>query len=257
MLIRALKIGQGLKVKDLAKKFGSKIILKEPYLINFGKNKFVTLFRYGVMVFFNLTGKEEQDFLKQNQASIIEPNEDILKEEMNILLNKSRDKISSSVIHLADSDHRKIALIAETLSRSLALEYFETEVGKVLFDFGEITEEIRKRGKIRGSNRLLLQKVGFAMNVQHSIVNQLAMLDKPEITWDYGGLDHFYSQLIEEYEINERYRILNQKLEMIFRDIEFIMNYIDARRNLWLEVTIVILIVIEIVLFLAELFWLK
>lgn len=256
MLVKALRIGEKIHIKKLQKALLFTPALKEPYIIKYEKDKYLVIFKYGVLVYWGLSEVETNKIMAKIGDYIELPTDEPNKEEMKVKIGK-RDQITTDCITLSSITAEKVAIISEVLSRSVAMEHFEMELENVLSAFGEITNTLSKGGTITLSNRALLKKVGFAMNIQHLIVNQLAMLDKPEITWDFGDLDQFFNQLIEEYEINERYKILNQKLEMIFRDVEFIMNYIDAKKNLWLEVTIVILIVIEIVLFVAELFWLK
>lgn len=256
MIVKALRIGEKIQIKKLSKALLFTPALKEPFVVKYDKDKYVVIFKYGVLVFWGLSQGEINKIMIKIAEYIELPSDEPNKEEMKIKMGK-RDQIATDYVTLSALTTEKVAIVSEVLSRSVAMDYFEMELENVLSAFGEITNTLSKGGTITLSNRALLKKVGFAMNIQHLIVNQLAMLDKPEITWDFGDLDQFFNQLIEEYEINERYKILNQKLEMIFRDVEFIMNYIDSKKNLWLEVIIVILIVIEIVLFVAELFWLK
>lgn len=256
MIVQALRIGEKIHIKKLQKALLFTPALKEPYVIKYEKDKYLVIFKYGVLVYWGLSEKEINQIMVKIAEYIESPTDEQNKEEMKVKMGK-RDQIATDYITLSSITPEKVAIISEVLSRSVAMEYFEIELEKVLNRFGEITSTLSQGGQIRLSTKALLKQVGFAMNIEHLIVNQLALLDKPAITWDFGDLDQFYNELIEEYEINDRYKILNKKLETMVRDIEFIMNYIDAKKNLWLEVTIVILIVIEIVLFLAELFWLK
>jgi len=205
------------------------------------------------LVFWGLEQGEINETMIKIADYIDSPLENPNKEEMEIKIAE-KDSISTDHLELSDIGIEKVAVISEVLSRSVAMEYFEIELGNVLKDFGEITKTLFESEKINLSNHTLLKKVGFAMNMQHLIVSQLAMLDKPDITWESSSLDEFYNDLSEEYEIEERYTTLSKKLEIIFRDIEFIMNFLDTRRGFFMELIIILLIAVEIVIFLYEKF---
>lgn len=253
MLVQAIRIGSKIEIKKLQKALLFEPTLKEPYVIKYGTDKYLVIFKYGVLVFWGLEQGEINETMIKIADYIDSPLENPNKEEMEIKI-AGKDSISTDHLELSDIGIEKVAVISEVLSRSVAMEYFEIELENVLKDFGEITKTLSEGGKINLSNRALLKKVGFAMNMQHLIVSQLAMLDKPDITWESSSLDEFYNDLSEEYEIEERYTTLSKKLEIIFRDIEFIMNFLDTRRGFFMELIIILLIAVEIVIFLYEKF---
>lgn len=80
----------------------------------------------------------------------------------------------------------------------------------------------------------------------------MSMLDTPDLVWDDTELCDFYKDLLEEYEIETRHKQLTYKLDIIMQHTEFILHFLEARSSFWLEVTIVVLIVIEILLFVYE-----
>ena len=253
MRVQAIRIGSKIEIKKMQKALLFEPTLKEPYVVHYGKDKYLVIFKYGVLVFWGLDQGEINETIIKIADYIDSPLEEPKKEELEVKIGR-KDKISTDYLDLSELSMEKVAIISEVLSRSVAMEYFEMELENVLRGFGEITKKLSEGGKINLSNRALLKKVGFAMNMQHLIVNQLAMLDKPEITWESANLDEFYNELTEEYEIEERYVTLSKKLEIIFRDIEFIMNFMDTRRGFFMELIIIVLIAFEIVLFLYERF---
>lgn len=251
MQVQAFRIGDKIKIKQLQKALLFTPTMKEPYVIQYAKNKYIVLFKYGVIVFWGLSRGEVNQTMGKIAEYVVSPLDEPNVEEMNIKIAK-KEHISTEHIHLTELSIEKVAIISEVLSRSVAMDYFEHEVEKVLNGFGDITHGLAERGKISLSSKELLQKVGFAMNIQHLVVSQLALLDKPEITWESGNLDRFYNDLSDEYEIKVRYVTLSKKLEIIFRDIEFIMNFLDTRRGFFMELIIIALIAVEIVIFFFE-----
>ena len=61
-----------------------------------------------------------------------------------------------------------------------------------------------------------------------------------------ADLDRLYARVEDEYELKERAEALTRKLTVIADTAEVLTDIIDTRRSLRLELTIVILIVIEI-----------
>jgi uncharacterized Rmd1/YagE family protein len=78
--------------------------------------------------------------------------------------------------------------------------------------------------------------------------------DTPELLWDRPDLERLFARLRDEFEILERFTALNRKLELVSRTAETALGILQARRSLRVEWYIVILIVVEIVLTLYELF---
>lgn len=254
MKVRAIHLGQRIDLRKLQSNLGLRISFREPLVVEYAKNKFVSFFRYGVVVFWNLGDGEINEILLKINPFVIEPFQEKIEEIMVVKIAKAKDEIKNGNIFISDLRIEKVAIMSIVLSRSIVLDYFEREVAKVMNDIGIVINSFALKGKTSLSGRELLKKVGVAMSIKHLAVNQMAMLDKPDLIWDDKGLDSLYSEVAEEYELDERYEILNDKLKMLFTSIEFILGYIDVRRSLFLEITIVFLIVFEIVIFLIEQF---
>jgi len=72
------------------------------------------------------------------------------------------------------------------------------------------------------------------------------------LTWDNPQLDKFYQRLAAEYELHDRDLILSRKLELLWRIAESYLDILNNRQGHRLEWYIIILIMIEIFLTLAE-----
>jgi uncharacterized Rmd1/YagE family protein len=87
------------------------------------------------------------------------------------------------------------------------------------------------------------------------MVGRVEVTEKPEITWDDPKLDRLYERLSIEYELRERDRALSRKLELISHTAQTYLNLLQHRQSLRVEWYIVLLIVVEIVLFIYDLFF--
>ncbi|MDA1060374.1 MAG: RMD1 family protein [bacterium] len=251
MIVKSIKVGEKIRLKELSRELKITSILSDFFIFKEGAG-IVTILKFGVIVFWGFSDKKIDSFIKKIGSFVDEATSKDCAEEINVFTSKNKDSISSSGILLKDLDSRRVAIVSEVLGRSVALDSYECEIEEMMKNFGNITNILCSTGKIFLSNKKLFKLVGFAMNTQHRVISKLTVLDKPSITWDSADIDEFYGSLAHEYEIQHRYEILKQKIEMIFRDIEFIMNYMDSKKSHFLEGIIILLILIEIVLFLPD-----
>lgn len=245
-------MGQKISLRALQKDLKFEAALREPFVLKYGAKKFVVIFRYGVMVFWGLDEGDVNHFLSRVSPYIVDIIDNQHEESVNVITSAKKDEITSSGIRLNGLSVEKVSLISEVLGRSVVLDYFEKEVENIVGSFGDVTAEFSVNGKTKLSTRKLLREVGSAMNIQHMTVNQMAMLDKPDLTWEDSHLNEFFRELSEEYEIKDRYSILDDRLQMIFRNVEFILNVIETRRSLFLELVIIFLILFEVLIFIYE-----
>ena len=80
------------------------------------------------------------------------------------------------------------------------------------------------------------------------MVGRVETGEKPEVLWDHPALERLYVRLADEYELRERDRALDRKLEVISRNVETLLDLVQQSRNLRVEWYIVALIVAELVL---------
>jgi uncharacterized Rmd1/YagE family protein len=74
------------------------------------------------------------------------------------------------------------------------------------------------------------------------------ILDKPEITWTSSNANDFYDKMMEFFELNDWYKILKSKTEILYNIMDGFSTISHSIRGLFVEWIVVILIVIEILL---------
>jgi uncharacterized Rmd1/YagE family protein len=78
------------------------------------------------------------------------------------------------------------------------------------------------------------------------VIIVLALLDKPDATWDDPALDRIYADLRAEFDLLDRYDTLTQKLQGVQEALELVLDVARDRRMWLLEVAIFVLIAIEV-----------
>jgi uncharacterized Rmd1/YagE family protein len=226
------------------------VVSTAPLTYRFGKEGFVTLFRYGVVVTTGLTVAEENDVLRSLQPRLIRPVK--LSEEEAVLIEISADKedqiLPGGPISLKAITPEHLIVIADALSKSVVLARDEREVAAVLDLVEPFARQLAEHGRADAGRRTILKHIGNALLVQHRVSGRVAVADKPDVIWDRHDLERLYSRLEDEYELKERAEALSRKLAVISDTAEILTDIIDTKRSLRLEIIIVVLIAVELVI---------
>jgi len=248
-----LLVGKRLDLRPLYRNRGDSLTMT-PLAIPAGERGMAVLFRYGAVVLFNLQIVEEAAFLHSLRNSIGEPLEDAEREEVQIVADASGDEgiDGAGVIRLHEVTADRLLIIADVLAKSVSLAWDENRVARV-FDRTEPVAEALRRDR-GGRVRQLLDHISDVLITQHRMVGRVEVTEKPELLWDRPQLGRLYLRLQEEYELPERDRALTRKLDLIAQTASTALGLLQARRSYRVEWYIVLLIVIEIVLTLYEMF---
>jgi len=150
-------------------------------------------------------------------------------------------------------DRRLVELVALVVAQSAAMEYYEEDVDQILARLKEVSEHLAQTGKLSETPRDLLRFVGDGMSTHNQVVFTLSLLDTPQLAWEDEALDRIYRGLRGQFEIADRFRALDLKLRMIQDNFEIFVEITQERRNYRLELTVAILVALEVVLFVYEL----
>lgn len=250
--VRAFFLGERLDLRALET---TAVLATMPLTIPVRDQGFAVLFRYGVVVLFAVPPLEEMQFLASLRPLLTQPFDAPEHEEVEIHQRESeRERIGGDVIVLPRLDIERMQLIAEVLGRSIVLERYEKGVAAEFDLIEPLAASLRRRAFPRALARDLLRHIGGALLSRHQMVGRVALSEKPELLWENPDLERFYARLDDEYEIRERHRALEVKVEVISRTAQTVLELLHARRSLRVEWYIVILIVCEIFLTLYELF---
>jgi required for meiotic nuclear division protein 1 len=242
----ALHVGDRINTSGFEKEALSAV----PLALRAGSDGIAVLFRYGALVFLNMTLEEEAAFLERLSSRIggklAPPEEESATVE---LLGESEDQVGSGgPIHVRDMSMARLLVVSDVLAKSVVLAHDEREVAKVFETIEPFVRELASAGKFFRNRRAILRLIGEALLVQHHVSGRVAITDKPDALWDRPDLERLYARLEDEYELIGRVETLNRKLEVVADTADTLADIIDTRRSLRLEIIVVLLIGFEIVI---------
>ncbi len=162
--------------------------------------------------------------------------------------------MEGNTVRLIDHAIERIQLVATILSKSTALARYEAQVKQSFERIEPLALDLERAARSRRHAQALLRYIGTALLSEHNMVGQVEVVDKPELLWEHPELERLYLRLEDEFEIRERHAALQRKFELVSRTAQTALEVLRHRRSLRVEWYIVILIVVEILLTLYELF---
>lgn len=251
--VQALFLGERIDIKVLEK--GDRLAVL-PLVVKAGAQGCAVLFRYGAVVLFNLTPTETDDFLTMLKPSVIEPFEQPETESDQMQLNPAdASRVKDGIILLSEFTVERLQLVADVLAKSVVLSHYEASIADFFDRIEPLAADLQYRGRGKRQDRELLRHIGGTLLIQHKMVGLVALGEKPETLWERPELERLYLRLEDEYEISERNAALQRKLELISRTAETVLDLLQRNSSQRVEWYIVILIVVEILLTLYELFF--
>ena len=250
----ARHLGDRIRVRELER---AHEVAPRPLTRSVGARGRAFVFRFGAVVLVDTEPEEERAFVASLATHLEGPHAAPESEEVAVRIDPEglEGMDPSGVVQLAEPSVERLSVLAEVLAKSTVLAHYE-ERAAAAFDRAEsLAEQLERGARTPGTGSDLLQQIGEALLTQTRTVGRVEVTEKPEITWDAPELDRLYERLAVEYELRDRDRALTRKLELVSRTSETTLDLLQTRRGLRLELYIVILIVVEIVLILYDIFW--
>jgi uncharacterized Rmd1/YagE family protein len=255
---RALLLGDRIDTAGLER---ADLVSTAPLAFHTGSAGFVVLYKFGVAVLFGLSPLEEDEVLAKVGARVsgAQSRGDDETLILEIAVDKDEKVVDEKILansHLAvkDLSGPRLLVIADALAKCVALARDERLVNTVFDTVEPFAARLASTGRPPWRRRAMLELIGQTLLVQHRVSGRVAVEDKPDILWDRPDLERLYARLEDEYELEARGRTLKAKLEVIGETARALTELIDADRTVRLEYTVVVLILTEILLSVAQMF---
>ena len=248
---QAVLIGERIDVRSLGP---SETLSTNPLTIRLGIGA-VTLYRHGVVVFFDVSDAEQVAFLRELRRLVANAYASPEVETLEVRVDSGgREGVTAGVASLEDTRVERLQIIADVLSKSALLSLYERRVAGEFDRIEPLAVELDRSGHIPGKPKELLKKLGSMLLVEQRMVGRAEITEKPEILWDHPELEGLFAKLEDEFEITDRHTALERKLNLISQTAHTVLELLSSKHSLRVEWYIVFLIVFEILLTLYQLF---
>lgn len=220
-----------------------------PLVVRLLKDQYAVLTKFGAITFWNVPDKLRQEFLKELRPFVKSKRGNYhYDEDSKVLVGGETTKITFDKIFLPKLGVEEIKIVSYVLSQSVALERYEDEIETSLSEIGGIVDNLKSSGQALLSEKQLLQQIGRTLSVKQTAVAHLSLFDKPEEVWESPDLENLYNRMNAEYELQDRFDILDEKIKYLSDISQMLMSFMAEKQNAFLEKVIIVLIAIDIVI---------
>lgn len=224
--------------------------------LGYGDDGRALLFRFGSVVLFGGRAAERDALLARIAPLVTEPLERAETEDTELQVDaKQSESVSDAAVLVEAADMHHLAVVADVLAKSVALAHYEKEVARVFRTIEPLARRLQQKGSPPARSKQLVQGIGASLLMEQDMVGRVEIDEKPELLWEQPRLDRLWELLVAEYEVRERSRAVGRKLELVARTTQTLLDLLQTRRALRVEVMIVLLIVVEVMFTIYELAW--
>ena len=256
--ISAHYLAKSLPLALIEKRNELALVTKRRNALIFGRpqEQMMIVFSFGVVVLYDFDAKHGARVLKQIAKYGEEPLDAPKVEEYAVVVDPaSKISVEFDSVIIDDIDSDLVYVVAEVLAQSVAIEYVEEKVGGIVGRFEKVTAGLERGGKIRMRDVDVLKTIGAGRSITQYVISQLSLLDKPDSTWEDKDDEQTFVAMRKMFELEDRFRALEFRLNFIQDTSELVLDLLQNRRAVKMELAIIYLFVIDIVLVLYEVFW--
>jgi required for meiotic nuclear division protein 1 len=244
--VRALLLGE--RIDTRLERNGS--LGTAPLTLNLAGGGVAVLFRYGAVVLFGPESPALDDFVKGLASSVVGAFAVPEQDEARLVVRPDSEQFvdPSGNIILRDRSIERLQLVADILAKSLVLSHYEARIAGLFDRIEPLAATLREKGRAGAAGSELLRHIGDVLSIQQKMVGRVGTSETPELLWEHPELDRFYMRLADEYELRDRDRVLDRKLDIVSNTVETLLGLVQTRSSLRVEWYIVILIVAELLL---------
>ncbi|GAC1553813.1 MAG: hypothetical protein NVS2B9_18600 [Myxococcales bacterium] len=212
-----------------------------------GRDVFV--YPFGAVVFHDVPPEERKTWIEHVRAARPGLTRQVVAESFTVREEEGvRTDFVDGALQVDKLTTGRAAVIALITAQSAAMEYYERLVDDLFSRTAALAEPLEKHGTVSVRTTRLHRFIGEAINSRNEVLSVLYLLDKPDQTWDDPEIDRIYDDLRAEFDLVDRYQALESKLSGVQDALELVLDVARERRMWLLEVSIALLILVELVL---------
>lgn len=251
--VNAVLIGNEINLKALTNRTSPR---KESVLIRLAEQSVAMIYPFGAIVFFNATTSATVELITRCQRYATQLISTPETEQFSVIIQPDQPEgIVQNKVSIKRVSKAHLEIIADALAKSVVIEYHENRIGSIFDKIEPIAKSLKERGKLGYRANDLLKHIGASLVMAQEMVGKIEVTEKPLILWEHGELEPLHAQLVEDLEIIERQSSLERKLELISHTAQTSLEVLQQHQSHRLEWYIIILIGIEIILHLYQIFF--
>lgn len=207
------------------------------------------IFPYGVVVSWGMGYDDEQLLLELLRRHSRKLHDNAFIDCFSFSEDGNTTRVHNDHIVLSSNDTLDKLAVSHGLAQSVKLMEFENQAQQTIEDTSYIPQNIARYGRANLSRKAIAKLRGTLYLVRSDIHLHFDLLDTPEFFWEYPQLQDTYHSIGNYLEIEQRIRLLSDKLDLIHELLNMLADEQNHKHSATLEWIIIWLIAVEIVIF--------
>jgi uncharacterized Rmd1/YagE family protein len=248
------QIADTIDVKQFSAAFKAELYFSDPseLFYKIDSNQFVYVFKYGAVCFLNYDAVSISRFLLLIKPFCKTLFEDSLTEEYLVEPDAKELRVGFNKIEVPLGNIDVLRLVMLNVSQSVALEYYEEQMSKLLEEANIHTQRLVNKGKLDISGKKLKQYIGRTLLLRNRIAENIYVFDSPPETWENESLNKIDNDLKRTFDLQVRVRSMSEGLAIIRDNLELFRGLLQHRYSSILEWIVILLILVEVLNLIVE-----
>jgi len=216
-----------------------------------GEEGYLYVMDYGVVIFAGYGEAEAQAIIERLkpfcQGTIADPAGSSPGEEFRVHSGAQDLLLDYNDIHLPSLTPEALRIVMLYVGQSAALDHYEHLLNGMMDETARYSRELEKYGRIKASQKHVQQFIGRILAVRNRIIDNLYIMDAPDITWENEFLDKVDRGMKKTFDVAERFRSLDYQLRETRESLELFAELLQFRKSNMLEWIIIGLILVEVI----------
>src|ERR1700719_595725 len=245
----AIAFEENLALKQLAPVFPQAKISAHELYVPIEPEGGIYVFPFGALVAYDVPPERREAELARLFRLGPKLTAQVIREDYSVLEDPSFSTgIVDGTLRVDKLTPARAGIVALIVAQSAAMEYYEQIVENLFLRTAQLVERLEVRGTVPFRVTPMHRFIGEAISTRTEVLAVLHLLDKPDAAWEDPAMDRIYDELRDEFDLVDRYAALTSKLQSIQESLVLVLDVARDRRLVLLEVTVVLLILLEVIL---------
>lgn len=213
---------------------------------------FVAVYRFGSIIFLNVGPREKAKLLESVKRHAIEPIGTGFEQRDSFAVcvtpEISRTRVTSEHAIVHELNLSAVAVISEVMAQSVALDSYNDIVDSLLENFAIVNSKISTTNQMDMDKKMIFSKIAQNNRIFIDLISKLRIKGRSQIAWDEGEYELIHSGMTTEFDIDDRFELIQFKLDLIQQNSKLFLEVIHHQKSASVEWIIVGLIGVECVL---------
>ena len=234
--------------------------------------RFVAVFGFGSVVFFNVSPKEMTSLLEEikqfttGSLAAEEQRKDRFcvhvqpppasSNATGISIDENNDYdvdvVTADYCIVSELNMKAVDVISNIVAQSVALDAYNVTVDKLLLDFEGINNKVTSEGKLTPVDRDKLLRAVAQNNAIFLKLTKVGIKDRLDTAWNLSQYENISEGMREEFDIDRRFEHIEFKLNLVQQNTKFFLEVLANQKSDSLEWIIIVLILAECILMCIE-----